>query len=64
MISTNGLATIFRGRNGAWLEIAAFAFFLVLALTIGVYDLVGSGPLWPDAPRYANAGAMVLGLVI
>ncbi len=32
---------------------------IIPALLIGCYDVSGSGPLWPDAPQYANAGAMM-----
>jgi len=30
-----------------------------LGLLIGLYNVSSSGPLWPDAPRYANGGAMI-----
>lgn len=34
------------------------AAFLAIALFVACFNLSGSGPLWPDAPQYANAGAM------
>ena len=38
-----------------WLPVAAL---LAIALLVACSNLSGSGPLWPDAPQYANAGAM------
>ena len=35
------------------------AVLIVLASLIGMYRLDQSGTLWPDGPRYANAGAMI-----
>src|SRR5262249_50790252 len=32
---------------------------LAVGLVIGLHHLTQSGPLWPDAPRYANAAAMI-----
>jgi len=32
---------------------------VALALLIGLFHVFGSGPLWPDSPRYANGGAMI-----
>jgi len=32
---------------------------LIPTLLISCYDVSGSGPLWADAPQYANAGAMI-----
>ena len=32
---------------------------VIPAFLIACYDVNGSGPLWPDAPQYANAGAMM-----
>lgn len=46
-------------RPGARVDRIAPAVFVVLALFIGVYDVAGSGPVWPDSPRYANGGAMI-----
>ena len=40
-------------------EAAACAVLFVSALLIDCVNLSGSGPLWPDAPQYANAGAMI-----
>lgn len=36
-----------------WVTLAVLAFFLA------TYRWKSTGPLWPDAPRYANAGAMI-----
>jgi hypothetical protein len=35
------------------------AAFFILALLISCHDIQGSGSLFPDGPRYANAGAMI-----
>src|SRR5829696_9166798 len=35
------------------------AALLSTAVPIAFYNVSGSGPLWPDAPQYANAGAMI-----
>ena len=32
---------------------------MALTLAIGLYRVGETGPMWPDDPRYANAGAMV-----
>lgn len=32
---------------------------MATALAVGLYRVDATGPLWPDAPRYANAGAMM-----
>jgi hypothetical protein len=39
--------------------ILTYAVLLAVALLIGCAKLSDSGPLWPDAPQYANAGAMI-----
>jgi hypothetical protein len=41
------------------LRLLESAVIMVLAVTIGMYRLYRSGTLWPDGPRYANAGAMI-----
>ncbi|MCA1685969.1 MAG: phospholipid carrier-dependent glycosyltransferase, partial [Planctomycetia bacterium] len=46
-------------RKVARVDLAAPAAFFILAMVVACYDVAGSGPLWPDAPRYANAGAMI-----
>jgi hypothetical protein len=48
-----------RLRRALLLEAGACALLVVVALVIGTYNLEGSGPLWPDGPRYANAAAMI-----
>jgi len=35
------------------------ATILAIALILGLYHVNASGPLWADAPRYANAAAMI-----
>ncbi len=32
---------------------------LALSLLVGLYGVEETGPLWPDAPRYANGAAMI-----
>ena len=46
------------GRNHG-LAILRCCVFFAIALWIGISNLEGSGPQWPDAPQYANAGAMI-----
>ncbi len=33
--------------------------YLAVAAALGLYRVGDTGPLWPDGPRYANAGAMM-----
>ena len=52
----NGLA------GGSWephRDLLPAAAIVAAALVLGIYALDRTGPLWPDSPRYANAGAMV-----
>jgi 4-amino-4-deoxy-L-arabinose transferase-like glycosyltransferase len=52
------METLFTGKATIrW--ILPHAAILVVALIVGLYHVNASGPLWPDAPRYANAGAMI-----
>jgi 4-amino-4-deoxy-L-arabinose transferase-like glycosyltransferase len=40
-------------------RVLALLVLLSVSLLIGCWNVHGSGALWPDAPQYANAGAMV-----
>lgn len=42
-----------------WLSIALFGILLGFALLIGLNNVQESGPIWPDASRYANGAAMI-----
>jgi hypothetical protein len=44
---------------GRWAGLGVAVAYLAVAAAVGLYRLGETGPLWPDAPRYANAGAMV-----
>lgn len=33
--------------------------YLAVAAAIGLYRIESTGPIWPDSPRYANAGILV-----
>ncbi len=46
-------------RTHGRLTLLSCCAFLAISLWIGCSNLEGSGPLWPDAPQYANAGAMI-----
>ena len=48
-----GVLTTYQG------DLIACAVLLAIAISIGVYNVSGSGQLWPDASQYANAGAMI-----
>jgi 4-amino-4-deoxy-L-arabinose transferase-like glycosyltransferase len=39
-------------------KIFPFVVLMLVAMAIGTFRLSDSGPLWPDEPRYTNAGAM------
>ena len=52
-------ATYREGHRQLALRLIESATIMVLAVTIGMYRLNQSGTLWPDGPRYANAGAMI-----
>ena len=41
-------------------SLIALILSLSLALPLGLFRCRDSGPLWPDSPRYTNAGAMIL----
>lgn len=47
------------GPAGRWAGLGIAAAYLAVAAAVGLYRTADTGPLWPDAPRYANAGAMV-----
>lgn len=40
-------------------DLAAPAVLVALSVLVACYDVAGSGPAWPDAPRYANGAAMI-----
>lgn len=41
------------------IQLAGFAVLFLFALFISLFNVFGSGALWPDSPRYSNAAAMV-----
>ena len=45
--------------NGRAVNLLCYAALIAVALVIGTTNVSGTGPLFPDAPRYANAGGMV-----
>lgn len=47
------------GPAGRLAGLVVAAAYLAAAAAVGLYHTGDTGPLWPDAPRYANAGAMV-----
>lgn len=47
------------GPAGRWAGFAVAATYVAVAAAVALYRVGDTGPLWPDAPRYANAGAMV-----
>jgi 4-amino-4-deoxy-L-arabinose transferase-like glycosyltransferase len=55
------------GQSGSWFDairaISAAALppsaLIAIALSIGLFGLARTGPLWSDAPRYANGAAMI-----
>src|SRR5262245_36231112 len=47
------------GPAGRWAGLAVAVAYLAVAAAVALYRAADTGPLWPDAPRYANAGAMV-----
>lgn len=47
------------GPAGRWAGLGVAVAYLAVAAVVGLYRVGETGPLWPDAPRYANAGAMV-----
>ncbi len=40
-------------------DLASLTVLVVMSLFVACYDVAGSGPAWPDAPRYANGAAMI-----
>ena len=48
-----GVLTTYQG------DLIICAVLLAIAISIGIYNVAGSGQLWPDASQYANAGAMI-----
>ena len=48
-----GVLTTYQG------DLIICAVLLAIAISIGVYNVSGSGQLWLDAAQYANAGAMI-----
>src|SRR5262245_8757903 len=55
-LTTDGKSSSPRERAAVW---ACRALLVAGALTIGLYGVSASGPTYPDAPRYANGGAMI-----
>ena len=47
------------GPAGRWAGLGVAIAYVIVAAAVGLYRTADTGPLWPDAPRYANAGAMV-----
>jgi hypothetical protein len=47
------------GPAGRWAGFGVAIAYLAAAAAVGLYRVGETGALWPDAPRYANAGAMV-----
>jgi hypothetical protein len=43
----------------SWRDAAVCGFLLVTAFLIATYKASSTGALWPDAPRYSNAAAMI-----
>lgn len=45
--------------HARWVGGGVFAVLVGAGLAIGLIGVNDTGPLWPDAPRYANAGSMI-----
>ncbi len=45
--------------HARWVGPGVFAVLLAVGLAVGLVGVNDTGPLWPDAPRYANAGSMI-----
>ncbi len=56
---SHALVSIRKAYQPLAVRLLASATLMALAMTIGMYRLYQSGTLWPDGPRYANAGAMI-----
>jgi hypothetical protein len=57
--STCRPAVVVAKTRAAVAAAAAPAMIVAIALSVGLYGVRETGPLWPDAPRYANSGAML-----
>jgi hypothetical protein len=56
--SRRALSRRFTAHMSAF-RVLALLLLLSISLLIGCWNVHESGALWPDAPQYANAGAMV-----
>ena len=45
--------------HARWVGLGVFAALVGVGLAVGLVGVHDTGPLWPDAPRYANAGSMI-----
>lgn len=49
----------FSFSNSRHRELLVFVLFLAISVFVAYRDIDSTGPLWPDASQYANAGAMI-----